>query len=75
MSSKLPCYSTISKYDSSVPINPIMDPTVTVGVPSIFSTVGRIPLVINEISDERLREVKYNSNRYLTNVRAYGSSR
>jgi hypothetical protein len=72
MSSKLPCYSTISKYDSTVPINPIMDPTVTVGLPSIFSTVGRTPVVINEIPDEKLREVKYNSNRYLSNARAYG---
>jgi|LakMenEpi03Aug12_release.lakeMendotaPanAssembly.Ray.scaffolds.fasta_scaffold08321_14 hypothetical protein len=72
MSTKLSCYSTITKYDSSVPINHYMDPTVTVGIPSVFLNVGRLPSVINEISEERLREVKYNSNRYLTNAQAYG---
>jgi hypothetical protein len=51
-----------------------MDPTVTVGIPSVFLNVGRLPSVINEISEERLREVKYNSNRYLTNAQAYGGA-
>lgn len=73
MSTKLPCYSTISKYDSSVPINPIMEPVITAGVPMIFSKVGKLPPVINDIPEEKLRTVKYNTNGYLTNSRAYGS--
>lgn len=73
MSAKLPCYSTISRYDSSVPINPIMEPLITAGIPSVFSRVGKLPPVINDIPEERLRQVVYNTNGYLTNAKAYGS--
>jgi len=72
MSTKLPCYSTISKYDSSLPENPIMDPYITVGIPSVFSKVGKLPPVINDIPDEKLQKIRYNSNRYLT-MQSYGS--
>jgi hypothetical protein len=73
MSSKMSYYSNICKYDSQAPINPIENPYITSGVPLIFSKVGKIPPIINEISDEKLKEVKYYSNQYQSNLKAYGS--
>jgi|688.fasta_scaffold01108_31 hypothetical protein len=64
MSKKLPCYSSITTYDSRVPINPIMDPTWLVDVPYVFCHSGKVPPVINEIPDTKLKAVKYNSNGY-----------
>lgn len=58
------CYSNIQRYDSDVDINPIMEPVWNVDVPYVFTRVGKVPGVINEIPEEQLRQVKYNSNRY-----------
>jgi len=61
MYSKRICYSNIEKYDSQVPINPIQDPFITSGIPSIFLQVGKIPPTINNISES---ETKKCSSRY-----------
>lgn len=44
---KRTCYSNIEKYDSPEPINPIQDPYITIGIPSVFIKMGKIPDVLN----------------------------
>jgi hypothetical protein len=60
-------YSTISKYDSYQPENPIQQPPVYVTIPLVFQAVGIIPPVINEIPNDQLEKVKYTQpSRYKT---------
>ena len=66
-------YSTIGKYDSYQDENPIQEPQIHIGIPVIFQNVGKIPSIINDIPDERLKKVKYNQQRYQTNNQAYGT--
>ena len=65
-------YSNVNIYDSYQEENPIQHPEIHVAAPLVFQTVGRVPVVINDIPNEKLEKVKYNQKRYQT-VRDYGS--
>jgi len=52
-------YSTISKYDSYQPENPIQQPPVYTAMPLVFQAGGRVPPVINDIPNDKLEKVKY----------------